>query len=273
MMLCEPLQIMVLVSTGMHSQTGRPCRASLDAQAIELALQQSGAVIEVVHASHADGAEQSALRDYLGMGIGQITVLKLPELSDPVSALAQYVNEAEPDLVLCGEQAEWGEASGLLPYLLADQLGWAIVPHIAGLAGVADRHIELLQALPRGQRRKLLVKQPVVVTINSAAPQARQSAFLKARDGIINMLEFEYDSEHEFGLKLAADSEQSQWQLQPAKQRPKRLKIITAKTAAERMKAATMVTPSQAGKVLQGTSPQQAAEAILALLREEGVLK
>jgi len=273
MMLCEPLQIMVLVSTGMHSLTGRPCRASLDAQAIELALQQVGALIEVVNAGNAGDSEQSALRDYLGMGIGQVTVLKQPEFSDPVSALAQYVNEAEPDLVLCGEQAEWGEASGLLPYLLADQLGWAIVPHIAGLVGVADGHIELLQALPRGQRRKLLVKQPVVVTINGAAPQARQSAFLKARDSTINLLEFEYDSEHESGLELVADSELPQWQLQPAKQRPKRLKIITAKTAAERMKAAITVTPGQAGKVLQDTSPQQATEAILALLREEGVLK
>ncbi|MCW8328460.1 electron transfer flavoprotein subunit beta [Photobacterium sp. SDRW27] len=269
MMLCEPLQIMVLVSTGMHSLTGRPCRASLDAQAIELALQQSGAVNEVVHAGHADESEQSALRDYLGMGIGQITVLKLPELFDPVSALAQYVNEAEPDLVLCGEQAEWGEASGLLPYLLADQLGWAIVPHIAGLAGVADGHIELLQALPRGQRRKIQVKQPAVVTINGAAPQARQSAFSKARDGIIKVLESELKSEFE----PAADSELSQWQLQPAKPRPKRLKSITANTAAERMKAAITVTQSQAGKVLQDSSPQQAAEAILALLREEGILK
>ena len=272
-MLCEPLQIMVLVSTGMYPLTGRPCRALLDAQAVELALQQSGAVIEIVHAGNAGDSEQSALRDYLGMGIGQITVLQQSESSEPLSVLAQYVNEAEPDLVLCGEQAEWGEASGLLPYQLADQLGWALVPHIAGLASVADGHVELLQALPRGQRRKLLVKQPVVITVSSAAPQARQSAFLKARDGTINVLKSEYDSEHESELELAADSEQSLWSLQPARQRPRRLKIITAKTAAERMKAATMVTPGQAGKVLQDTSPQQAAEAILALLREEGFLK
>ncbi len=135
----------------------------------------------------------------------------------------------------------------MLPYQLADQLGWALVPHIAGLVGVADGHIELLQALPRGQRRKLLVKQPVVITVSSAAPQARQSAFLKARDGIINVLES--------GLEFAADSELSQWSLQPAKQRPKRLKIITAKTAAERMKAATTVTPGQAGRCYKTPLP------------------
>lgn len=261
-MLCEPLQIMVLVSVGVHPVSGRPCRASLDAQAVELALQQPGAVVDVVHAGD---TEHPALREYLGMGIGQITVLSVPGNAEPLSMLAQYVNEAEPDLVLCGELAEWGEASGMLPYQLADQLGWALAPNIASLTSIADGRVELLQALPRGQRRKLLVKQPVVMTINSAAPQARQSAFVKAREGIINMLEP--------GLELVEDNDQLLWQLQPAKQRPKRLKVITATTAAERMKAAIMAVQCQEGQVLQDSSPQQAAEAILALLHQEGVLK
>lgn len=261
-MLGEPLQIMVLVSVGIHPVSGRPCRATLDAQALELALQQQGAMLEVVHAgSRAD----PVLRDYLGMGIGQITVLNLPETAERISMLAQYVNQAEPDLVLCGEQAESGEASGLLPYQLADLLGWALVPHIAGLSSLGEGQLELLQALPHGQRRKLLVRQPVVVTINGAAPAARQSAFAKARDGVIRAVEP--------SLAQVEDDEPKQWHLQPEKHRPKRLKVITAATAAERMKAATTVTQGQTGRVLQEESPLQAAKAILELLRREGVLK
>ena len=62
-------------------------------------------------------------------------------------------------------------------------------------------------------------------------------------------------------------------QLQPARPRPKRLKMIKAKTGAERMKAATAKASGGGGQVLKDASPQDGAEAIFKLLLDEGVLR
>ncbi|MNC73697.1 hypothetical protein D3C75_1249450 [compost metagenome] len=61
--------------------------------------------------------------------------------------------------------------------------------------------------------------------------------------------------------------------LQPAKPRPKRLKVIKAKSGADRMKAATAKASGGGGQVLKGVSAQEGAEAILKLLIEEGVVR
>jgi electron transfer flavoprotein beta subunit len=50
------------------------------------------------------------------------------------------------------------------------------------------------------------------------------------------------------------------------------LKIITALSARDRFKAAAAKTQGGGGKVLAGVSPEIGAEAIQALLKEEGVL-
>jgi electron transfer flavoprotein beta subunit len=61
--------------------------------------------------------------------------------------------------------------------------------------------------------------------------------------------------------------------LQPAKPRPKRLKVIKAKSGADRMKAATAKASGGGGQVLKGVSPEEGAQAILKLLIEEGVVR
>jgi electron transfer flavoprotein beta subunit len=61
--------------------------------------------------------------------------------------------------------------------------------------------------------------------------------------------------------------------LQPAKPRPKRLKVIKAKSGADRMKAATAKASGGGGQVLKGVTAQAGAEAILKLLIEEGVVR
>ncbi|MCR3847216.1 electron transfer flavoprotein subunit beta, partial [Pseudomonas aeruginosa] len=61
--------------------------------------------------------------------------------------------------------------------------------------------------------------------------------------------------------------------LQPARPRPKRLKVIKAKTGAERMKAATAKASGGTGQVLKDLSAEAGAEAIFKLLREEGVIR
>lgn len=165
--------------------------------------------------------------------------------------------------MLTGTHAETGEGSGLLPYLLAERLGWPLVTGLAQVEHVENGLAQILQALPRGQRRRLRVRLPFVACVDQAAPAARQSAFGPARRGTLHTEDVEPVDD-----PLYADA---QWQ--PARPRPKRLKVIKAKTGAERMKAATAKAAGGSGQVLKDISPQDGAEAIFKVLLEEGVLR
>ncbi|MCY1182166.1 hypothetical protein D9M73_227120 [compost metagenome] len=74
-------------------------------------------------------------------------------------------------------------------------------------------------------------------------------------------------------MELVEDVLFAEAQLQPARPRPKRLKVIKAKTGAERMKAATAKASGGTGQVLKDLTPEAGAEAIFKLLREEGVIR
>lgn len=227
---------------------------------MELGLRLSGPRLQVLHAGdpHAE-----ALRGYLGMGLERLSVLEQPAGADALPALAEHLRDSRAQLVLTGSQAETGEGSGMLPFLLAERLGWPLVVGLAEVEKVEDGSAQVLQALPRGQRRRLRVRLPFVASVDNAAPAARQSAFGPARRGEIEAHEVEVVDDP----LLAEDS------LQPARPRPKRLKVIKAKTGAERMKAATAKASGGTGQVLKDLSAEAGAEAIFKLLREEGVIR
>ncbi|WP_027897414.1 electron transfer flavoprotein subunit beta [Zestomonas thermotolerans] len=254
------LNIVALVSIGAHPASGRARRAEQDARAVELGLRLAGKRLRVLHAGN---PREEALRSYLGMGLDELAVLEQPAGADALPALADYLADAGAQLVLTGSQAETGEGSGMLPFLLAERLGWPLVVGLAEVEKVEDGSAQVLQALPRGQRRRLRVRLPFVASVDSAAPGARQSAFGPARRGRIEA--------HE--VAVVEDPLLAASPLQPARPRPKRLKVIKAKTGAERMKAATAKAAGGTGQVLKDVSPQAGAEAIFKLLLDEGVLR
>ncbi|WP_431483204.1 electron transfer flavoprotein subunit beta [Pseudomonas solani] len=256
----DALNIVALVSVGAHPTSGRPRRAEQDARAVELGLRLCGERLQVLHAGN---PREEALRAYLGMGLAQIAVLEQPAQADALPALADYLAEAGAQLVLTGSQAETGEGSGMLPFLLAERLGWPLVVGLAEVEKVENGVAQVLQALPRGQRRRLRVRLPFLASVDNAAPVARQSAFGPARRGTLKACDVE----------VVEDVLLAEARLQPARPRPKRLKVIKAKTGAERMKAATAKASGGGGKVLKDLSPDEGAEAIFKLLMEEGVLR
>lgn len=252
-------EIAVLVSVGRHPASGRARRADRDARALELALRLSPARQPLV--IHAGDPREPALRDYLGMGIESLTVLNLPPEADPIPALVEHLKTVRPALVLAGTAAEAGEGGGALPYAVAAALDAAIAADIAEIALAGDR-LDLLQALPRGRRRRLSAALPAVVTVGSAAPPARPFAYGLARRGSIEVV----------AAAAVPDAERAAWQLRPARARPKRLKVASGGSAAERLRAATDVAAGR-GRLLVNPPADEAARAIWDYLRDEGIVR
>jgi electron transfer flavoprotein beta subunit len=256
----NPIQVVSLVSIGAHPTSGRTRRAEQDARAVELGLRLVGDTLQVLHAGE---VQEPALRAYLGMGLNELHVLEQPPGADALPVLVDYIRHSPAQLVLAGSQAETGEGSGMLPFLLAEQLGWPLVTGLAEVESLGNGTALVLQALPRGQRRRLNVRLPFLATVDNAAPKPRQSAYGPAQRGTLGVEEVE----------VVADELLTGQVLQPAKPRPKRLKVIKAKSGADRMKAATAKASGGTGQVLKGLTPEEGATAILKLLIEEGVVR
>lgn len=258
----DNLSVISLVSIGEHPTSRRVRRAEQDARAVELGLKLVGDNLQTLHAGPDESAQQTALRGYLGMGLAEINLLEMPLQTDAALVITQHLKQQTPDIILTGVRAENGESSGMLPYLLAEQLNMAMVSSIADILSVdtVNKQAEVLQALPRGQRRKLKVDLPFIASVDMAAAIPRQSAFGPSSRGLIDATTVE----------LSEGQESVTWQITDAKKRPKRLKIVKAKTAADRFKAATAKAEGGGGKVVHGV--EESAQAIFDLLVEEGMI-
>lgn len=255
------LRITALVSVGKHPGSGRARRAEQDARAVEMGLSMAPLGLEVLHAGN---PEAEALRAYAGMGLQKLRIIQQSEMADTVPALSQYLSQNTPDIILTGVRAESGESSGMMPYLLGEKLGMPVVTRIAEIVSIDNGEANLLQALPRGQRRALRVPLPFVASVDMAAKEPRQSAFGPASRA-------EMASE-ELGVE-ATDEAKVAWSEAPARKRPKRLKVVKAKTAADRFKAATAKSSGDGGKVLRDKPASEMAQAVFDLILEEGVLR
>lgn len=251
------VKVAVLLSVGRHPASGRARRAPLDARALEMALSLGRAEIDALHAGPAD---EPALRDYLGMGLEKLTVLTTPKGSDPVPALTAQLAQRMPDVILCGGRAEGGEDSGMVPYLIAQALGCAMVADVAAL-NIADGKASLTQGLPRGKRRLIETRLPVVAAVNAAAPAPRQSAFARARRGIIETI----------AADAPADTILDAYEIRPWRPRAKRMRLASAGSAADRLKAMTE-TKAGDGTVMIRPSADEAARAIYDYLIEKRII-
>ena len=181
--------ITTLLSIGQHPLSFRQRRAEQDAKALEVMLRFAPGHAKAIHAGNSkDQCTQEIMRDYLGMGLHEIDLLHTSENDDTALALFTYFTqnaETLPDILLTGTQSEKGESSGFLPYFIAENLKIPMVPNICALLSVNKEEgvAEVMQSLPRGQRRNIRVTLPFVATVGTAAPLPRQSSFKKAQRG------------------------------------------------------------------------------------------
>lgn len=256
--------VAVLLSIGRHPVSGRARRAATDAQALEMALALRPKRLTAIHAGPA--ADADALRAYLGMGLERLTVLVLPEGADPVEPLIAHLRRLAPSLVLTGRQAEDGEGSGMLPYLIARGLDAAVVADVVRI-GPSDapassaNMTDLVQALPRGQRRALTVTGRLIATVHPSAPPARASAFGPARRGVIEPV----------AAQATADLFLSECEHRPWRPKPKLMRVKRGGSALDRLKAATE-SKSGKGQLLVNPTAEAGALAIYDSLVEQGML-
>lgn len=249
--------VVTLVSVGRHPVTGRPRRSPLDARAVELGLRIPGARQALLHAGD---ARAEVLREYLGMGVETLHVVPCGPRGDIIPALRAPLATLRPSLILTGVRAEGAEDSGMVPYLIAQSLGWPIVAQVADVTIGRDGRVIVVQALPRGRRREVEVGLPCVLAVGMGAPAPRPSAYAKARRGRMA----------EVHVAPVADARPDGWQESAARARGKRLRTPRGGSAAARQQAATVVVAS-GGAMLQPETPQEAARAILDYLRRAGV--
>jgi len=252
-------EIAVLLSVGRHPASARGRRADLDARALELALglRDTGRV----HAIHVGDPAEPALREYLGMGIDRLTVL--PAIGcDAAAVLTDHLRQLRPAVVLAGSRAECGEASGVLPYLVAHALDSQLVAGAVSITLRGDT-AHVIQALPRGSRRALRVALPVTLTLDRAGPEPRMSAFGPAQRGQIVVAQAD--------LSCCVPAQPSDWREQVARVRPRRLRSLGPASAAERLRS---ILPTRSGPStrLLDLDADQAARAIWQYLADEGLI-
>jgi electron transfer flavoprotein beta subunit len=248
------MNIIVLLSAGLHPVSGRPCPVPVELQAIGLAKGVPQASVIGLHA----GSATRAVLDCFGHGVGEIDILE-HEAGDPAAALAAAISQAAPDLVLAGHRGRGGEDSGLLPYRLAALLGWPICADAIALAQDAAG-LAVTQALPRGARRRVVLAPPSIVTVHPAAPASCAFAFAAARRGIMRRKAAP-------GVAAPARATRSE---HPYRQRPRLVRgAIFGGTAEDRLKAATEI--AGGGQVIRNPTPEVAAAAIRDVLRGLGL--
>jgi electron transfer flavoprotein beta subunit len=239
------MKIVVLLSAGRHPLSARPAPVPVEMQAIRLAA-ELGPPPAGLHV----GDDVSAVADALGHGLGRLVILQAgdPAEGDPLPALRDHLVAMPPDLILAGRRGRGGTDSGLLPYRLAQALGWPIIADVVSLEP-AQSAIQAGQALPRGARRRLLVPLPCVATIHPAAPPARPFRHAGLRGEVVRHASPPLPPGPPLSPGPAGD-------LRPYRARPQ------------------MIERSETGgRALQGLSAEQAARDILAELRRRNLIK
>ena len=248
--------IAVLVSAGRHPVSGEPRHCHNDSLALALGLN----LANKVKVFHAGTPSNQALQDYLALGATQIDVV--PNSDDIIESLAAQLTDA--NLILTGTRAENGEDSGMLPYLLAAKLN---VPIVADALEIKANHeqLEVLQFLPKGRRRRVLVSLPAVVAVHPSAAIALHFVHSRKNLGNINTL-------HASDTKAKSPlSDSRQWRAEPVR-KPIKLVAQTAQTGHERLMAA-ISNKAKGGTVVNEGNNVEKAQVILRYLREHQLIE
>jgi electron transfer flavoprotein beta subunit len=271
-------RIAVLVSVGRHPVSGAARYSRNDAAALEIGRmlgERHGAQCDVLHAG--DPANP-ALEEYLALGAPRVEVLNCSDADDAAAALAKRL--AGYDLVLTGTRAEGAFDSGMLPYQLAQKLGYPLVGAAVEMEIVSGVHdaragaelqpaadtvtaicAHVRQFLPKGVRRRVAVSLPAVIAVHPLAATTPRYAYARLRAGSVT------DQPGHAPHNAEADH----WVLAAATARPVRFAAPEKRSGHSRMLAATTTESRGGSVVIDGTSVEK-AQAVLNYLREHQLI-
>jgi electron transfer flavoprotein beta subunit len=270
--------ITVLVSTAIHPLSGHPCTNRNDTLALEIARQLSGGTQRTLHIGD---PQDAALPDYLAFGANSVEVLPDVAGSDIVATLADQVRNAK--LILSGTRAQSGEASGMLPYLLAAALKRPIVADVLEVQLLGDS-VQATQFLPKGRRRTVTVSLPAIIAVHPLATVLPRYAYARRVAGRIQTLSNAPTPDSNAmgaGTHSATDAtalaaspsgpRPSPWTLESVDRVPVKLKAPDRRSGHARMLSATAAV-SRGGQVVNQGSDVEKAQAVLAYLREHDLI-
>ena len=263
----------VLVSSTKHPISGVPRHHHNDSLALQLGLNLAKKHSASLLVLHAGDANNPALQDYLALGAGQIDVISATD--NLVENLAELLKNT--DLILTGTRAENAMDSGLLPYLLAAKLNLPVVAGALEISLHEDKShedtlhknhagknkLEVLQFLPKGQRRRIVVALPAVIAVHPLAPVALRFVHAQRGIGRINILANT--------LNDISASTITKWISEPAR-KPIKLKAQTKQTGHERLMEA-ISNKVKGGTVVNDGNNVEKAQVILRYLREHQLTK
>ena len=146
-----------------------------DEYAIEMALERKDTdpATTVAVATVGPARSRDALRQALAMGCDEASLVAADEPVAPLAlarALAKVVQEAKPDLVLCGKQGS-DDDQGFVGPALAEVLGW---PHVSMLTRIvpSDGGIELWREV-EGGHEVWKAPLPVLGTVHKSEKEPR----------------------------------------------------------------------------------------------------
>ena len=257
--------IAVLVSTAVHPLSGRPCTSRNDTLALEIGRQLSGGAHRTLHVGD---PQDAALPDYLAFGANSVEVLPAQSGGDTVAALVEQVGSAK--LLLCGTRAQSGEASGMLPYLLAAALKRPILTDVLEAQLVGDS-VQATQFLPKGRRRTVTVSLPAIIAVHPLATVLPRYAYARRVSGRIQTLSSTSTPDTSSTTASPASHGPSPWTLESADRVPVKLKAPDRRSGHARMLSATAAA-SRGGQVVNQGSDVEKAQAVLAYLREHDLI-
>ncbi len=251
-------KIAVLVSAGKHPVSGQPRHCRNDSLALQMGLDLTKDLTKELTVLHAGEPDNPALQDYLALGAPQIELV--PATENMVENLAAQLSNTE--LILTGTRAENGEDSGLLPYLLAAKLNLPIVADALEIM-ISENSLEILQFLPKGQRRRVLMSLPALVAVHPSAAVTLNFIYARQNLGRINTSNFD-------STPSSAAAKPSQWRTSPPR-KPIKLVASTTLTGHERLMVA-ISSKAKGGAVVNEGNNVEKAQVILAYLREHQLI-
>lgn len=214
-----------------------------DEYAIEMALERKDADPTTVVAVVTIGPARSrdALRQALAMGCDEASLVVAEESPAPLAlarGLAKVVEEAKPDLVLCGKQAS-DDDQGFIGPALAEILGWAHVATITKFVP-GDGAAELWREV-EGGHEVWKAKLPALATVHKSEKEPRYPSL----PGIMKAKKKEIPERAFASLGVSGDAP--------------RLEILAMEPPPAR----------GGGKILKDGDAKQTAQQLATLLRDE----